>query len=97
MAKLPVVQTPTKLRVVQLKTKKQKQKQTNKQTNKNQISQQVPRTWEVKKKNKFKECTKMTKNPQLGKGHKDPQSIPNEWKVSKAPLNGLEVTKETPP
>ena len=28
MAKLPVVQTPTKLRVVQLKTKKQKQKQT---------------------------------------------------------------------
>ena len=49
------------------------------------------------KKNKFKECTKMTKNPQLGKGHKDPQIIPNEWKVSKAPLNGLEVTKETPP
>ena len=25
------------------------------------------------------------------------KSILNEWKVSKASLNGLEVTKETPP
>ena len=45
-----------------------------------------------------KTLSRMTEIPSVGKRtHKDPQSIPNKQKVSKASLSGSEVTKETPP